>query len=117
MEKLEREQKGLRDAYNQEITGFNEYLYHEKLKVPRMDWLVIPGEKQEHAVMKLEVHSDQINIQAIQRHMKGKNGPWYCHANDPRGCPICPIIAMNAYLIRLLKWHIKDTKQEEYPQI
>lgn len=113
MEKLERQQKGLRDNYNQEIQEFDEHQYIRQLRVAQnQEYAYQSGESLERFLLKLEVHAETIMGNNIRLHMKGPKGPWYSHRR-PDGCFMCKDVELIGYLMNIIRYFVQQNPKSK----
>ncbi len=114
MEKLERQQRGLRDQYNTDQLNQN---LHEYLNIANSDkhliYAIQGDETLKEYLTKLDIHVDLAKTKNWRIHVligvRGK--PWYTHSSPDR-CFMCQDNEMIAYLTNLL--HLIASK---YPDI
>ncbi len=87
LEKLEIQQKGLRDQYNSTDNPFEEADY-EKVLNADLEFAPKKGESYDSYYNKLIVYTKMQAKKNIKTHINGPKGAWYTHRN-PQGCFAC----------------------------
>ncbi len=105
LEKLEREQKGLHDAYNTLISKENANDYKRLINTPNhQDYSIRKQEKLSTYATRLQEHIRFANKKNYHIHVEiGTRGhPWYTH-KDPNGCFMCEDTSFLLYLLSVIK--------------
>ncbi len=105
MERLERQQKDLRDNYNQENLEFNEYEYVRKLRSGSMlKYGLASGEKLTKYYPRLRAHIDIAAEKNIHTHVKNNGrGCWFTHKDKfGVGCFMCEDLNLIHYLASIV---------------
>lgn len=105
MEKLEREQRGLHDAYNTLTDKENENDYRHLINTPNhQDYAIRKGEKLQIYATRLQEHIEFANKKNYKIHVIiGTRGhPWYTH-KSANGCFMCEDTSFLLYLLSIIK--------------
>ncbi len=94
MERLEREQKGLRDQYNQERLDYNEYEYHQLIRGSSIEYAPKEGQTLVSWLPELHLYIKLLEKVSIKSHIKGPKGAWWTHDKNPAGCFMCDDLIM-----------------------
>ncbi len=100
MEKLERQQRGLRDQYNTLDNKFEEEDYTRVLKTD-LEFSPKIGENILSYAKKLIIYAEHNAKKNIQTHINGPKGAWYTHRN-PAGCFACEDTNLIAIMIDVI---------------
>ncbi len=116
MEKLELQQKGLRDNYNQENLEFNEHEYVRKLRVGSMlKYGIASNETLAKYLIRLSVHIDISAEKNINQHVKNNGrGCWFTHKDKfGIGCFMCEDLNLIHYLSSIIGYFANKYPDEK----
>ncbi len=116
MERLERQQRGLRDNYNQENIEFNEHEYVRKLRVGSMlKYGIAANEPLNKYIIRLSAHVDIAAEKNINTHVKNNGrGCWFTHKDKfGVGCFMCEDLNLNHYLMSIISYFANKYPEEK----
>ncbi len=102
LERQERQQKQLRDQYN-ETTKYDALEdYQRVIQQSNLDYAIRQSETLENYLARLEIHVDFNYKKNVKTHIQAPKGCWYTH-KSPLGCFMCDDQNMIHYMLNLLK--------------
>ncbi len=106
MEKLERQQRELRDRYSTEQLSLNEAEFKQVINATStLDYAIRKGETLEQYVTRLEIYVKLAHKKNWKVHVligsKGK--PWYQHSNS-NGCFMCEDTNLIHYMLNIIRY-------------
>lgn len=116
MEKLERQQKGLRDNYNEERSEFNEHEYANKIRAGSMlKYGASKGEPLVKWLPRLQAHIDIQADKNISTHVKNNGrGCWFTHEDKfGVGCFMCEDLQVIHYLTSMITYLAKQHPEDK----
>lgn len=106
MEELERQQRGLRDNYNQENKELNPEEYQRKLRQGSMlKFGIAANEKLSDYLVRLKVHIDLAATKNANTHIVNNGrGCWFTHKDKfGVGCFMCEDLQIYSYLMSIIE--------------
>ncbi len=102
LERQERQQKYLRDQYN-EVEKYDAMEdYQRIIQQSTADYAIRKHEKLEDYITRLSIHVEYNAKKNIKTHIQAPKGCWYTH-KSPLGCFMCDDMNMIHYMLNLLK--------------
>ncbi len=111
LERQERQQKFLRDQYNETAKYDAMEDYQRIIQQSNLDYAIRKEENLENYITRLEIHVKFNATKNIKTHIQAPKGCWYTH-KSPLGCFMCDDMNMISYMLNLLKTMAKY--QPEY---
>ncbi len=98
----ERQQKHLRDQYNniEKYDAMEDY--QRIIQQSTLDYAIRKSENLENYISRLQIHIEFNAKKNIKTHIQAPKGCWYTH-KSPLGCFMCDDLNMIHYLLNLLK--------------
>ncbi len=98
----ERQQKYLRDQYNESEKYDAMEDYQRIIQQSNLDYAIRKQENLENYIERLQIHVDFNAKKNIKTHIQAPKGCWYTH-KSPLGCFMCDDMNMIHYMLNLLK--------------
>ncbi len=102
LERQERQQKFLRDQYNESEKYDALEDYQRIIQQSNLDYGIRKQENLENYLTRLEIHVNFNAKKNIKTHIQAPKGCWYTH-KSPLGCFMCDDMNMIHYMLNLLK--------------
>ncbi len=102
LERQERQQKQLRDQYNETEKYDALEDYQRIIQQSNLDYAIRKSENLENYLARLQIHVDFNAKKNIKTHIQAPKGCWYTH-KSPLGCFMCDDQNMIHYMLNLLK--------------
>ncbi len=117
LERQERQQKHLRDQYNELKNQERQYAdlddHTIQLLQSTEDYAIKKSQTREQYLPTLEAYVTLYSTTSMKKYVTCPKGAWYSH-RSPEGCFICKMQNLNYYLLNLLKT-ISTTQKELVP--
>ncbi len=102
LERQERQQKYLRDQYN-EVEKYDAMEdYQRIIQQSNLDYAIRKQENLENYIARLQIHVEFNAKKNIKTHIQAPKGCWYTH-KSPLGCFMCDDMNMIHYMLNLIK--------------
>ncbi len=98
----ERQQKQLRDQYNETSKYDALEDYQRIIQQSNLDYAIRKQENLENYITRLEIHVNFNATKNIKTHIQAPKGCWYTH-KSPLGCFMCDDMNMIHYMLNLIK--------------
>ncbi len=105
LERLEQQQKQLRDQYNSLENEFHEEDFNKIIKAD-VDYSPREGESLISYVSRLLVFVQFADKKNIKTHINGPKGAWYTHRN-PQGCYSCEDVNLRHVMLSVIGYYAK----------
>ncbi len=102
LERQERQQKQMRDQYNETEKYDAMEDYQRIIQQSNLDYAIRKSETLENYLARLQIHVDFNAKKNIKTHIQAPKGCWYTH-KSPLGCFMCDDMNMIHYMLNLLK--------------
>ncbi len=114
LERQERQQKYLRDQYNELKNQERQYADLDDFTIQILqsteDYAIKKSQTLEQYIPTLEAYVTLYSTTSMKKHVTCPKGAWYSH-RSPEGCFICKMQNLNYYLLNLLKTISKNNEK------